>query len=96
MNMTQPEFARFVLSESESAAARSSKPLGSNANSRCDDQLTTRLRSPPRKDKRGVDLIFDALPFGRLWYEDASAAVDYAKRSSRLHDAGIRVYDERW
>jgi hypothetical protein len=22
----------------------------------------------PRKDKRGVDLIFDALPFGRLWY----------------------------
>ena len=27
----------------------------------------------PRKDKRGVDLISDALPFGRLWYEDASA-----------------------
>jgi len=22
----------------------------------------------PRKDKRGVDLISDALPFGRLWY----------------------------
>jgi hypothetical protein len=21
-----------------------------------------------RKDHRGVDLIFDALPFGRLWY----------------------------
>jgi hypothetical protein len=21
----------------------------------------------PRKDKRGVDLISDALPFGRLW-----------------------------
>jgi hypothetical protein len=21
-----------------------------------------------RKDKRGVDLISDALPFGRLWY----------------------------
>jgi len=33
----------------------------------------------PRKDKRGVDLVSDALPFGRLWYEDASAAVDYAK-----------------
>ena len=31
----------------------------------------------PRKDHRGVDLISDALPFGRLWYEDASAAVDY-------------------
>jgi len=23
----------------------------------------------PRSDKRGVDLISDALPFGRLWYE---------------------------
>ena len=22
----------------------------------------------PRKDKHGVDLISDALPFGRLWY----------------------------
>jgi len=22
----------------------------------------------PRKDQRGVDLISDALPFGRLWY----------------------------
>jgi hypothetical protein len=22
----------------------------------------------PRKDKRGIDLISDALPFGRLWY----------------------------
>jgi hypothetical protein len=22
----------------------------------------------PRKDKRGVDLISDAPPFGRLWY----------------------------
>jgi hypothetical protein len=25
----------------------------------------------PRKDKRGVDLISDALPFGRLWYHEA-------------------------
>src|SRR5512132_986302 len=48
----------------------------------------------PRKDKRGVDLISDALPFGRLWYEDASAAVDYAKHSSRSHDVVICVYDE--
>jgi hypothetical protein len=23
----------------------------------------------PRKNHRGVDLISDALPFGRLWYE---------------------------
>jgi hypothetical protein len=25
----------------------------------------------PRKDKRGVDLISDALPFGRLWLRRA-------------------------
>jgi hypothetical protein len=36
----------------------------------------------PRKDKRGVDLISDALPFGRLWYDGPNAvsnAVDYVK-----------------
>jgi hypothetical protein len=27
----------------------------------------------PRKDKRGVDLISDALPFGRLWYDGPNA-----------------------
>ena len=48
----------------------------------------------PREDRRGVDLISDALSFGRLWYEDASAAVDYAKHSSRSHDAVIRVCEE--
>ena len=48
----------------------------------------------PRKDRRGFDLVSEVLPFGRLWYEDASAAVDYAKHSSRSHDAVIRVYDE--
>ena len=47
----------------------------------------------PRNDHRGVDLISDALPFGRLWYEDASAAIGYAKHRSRSHDAVIRVYD---
>ena len=26
-----------------------------------------------RKDKRGVDLISDALPFGRLWYAGPNA-----------------------
>ena len=56
-------------------------------------------RSPPaRKDKRGVDLTSDALPFGRLWYGEPNAisnAVDYAKFRSRSHDAVIRVYDDR-
>jgi hypothetical protein len=34
-----------------------------------------------RKDQRGVDLISDALPFGRLWYGGPNAvsnAIDYA------------------
>jgi hypothetical protein len=50
----------------------------------------------PRKDKRGVDLISDALPFGRLWYGEPNAvsnAIGYAMHSSRSHDAVIRVYD---
>jgi len=47
----------------------------------------------PRKDKRGVDLISDALPFGRLWYAEPDA-IGYAKFRSRSHNAVIRVYDE--
>ena len=46
------------------------------------------------KDKRGVDLISDALPFGRLWYTKPDDAIGYAKHRSRSHDAVIRVYDE--
>ena len=51
----------------------------------------------PRKDKRGVDLISDALAFGRLWYAEPNAisnAIDYAKFRSRSQHAVIRVYDE--
>jgi hypothetical protein len=51
----------------------------------------------PRKDRRGVDLICDALPFGALWYAGLEAignAIDYAKFYSRSHDAVIRVFDE--
>jgi len=47
----------------------------------------------PRKDKRGFDLISDALPFGRLWYTKPNDAIGYAEHRSRLHDAVIRVYD---
>jgi len=32
----------------------------------------------PRKDRRGVDLISDALPFGRLWYDTPDHAIGYA------------------
>ncbi len=51
----------------------------------------------PRKDNRGVDLISDALPFGRLWYGEPNAisnAIGYAKFRSRSHHAVIRVFDE--
>jgi hypothetical protein len=51
----------------------------------------------PRKDHRGVDLISDALPFGRLWYGERNAvsnAIGYATHYSRSHGAVIRVYDE--
>ncbi len=51
----------------------------------------------PRKDHRGVNLISDALPFGRLWYGEPNAisnAIDCAKFYSRPHGAVIRVYDE--
>ena len=47
----------------------------------------------PRKDKRGVDLISDALPFGRLWYTKPDDAVGYAKHRSRSYHAVICVYD---
>ena len=47
----------------------------------------------PRKDHRGVDLISDALPFGRFCYGEPDA-ISYVKFYSRSHDAVIRVCDE--
>jgi hypothetical protein len=50
----------------------------------------------PCKDKRGVSLICDALPFGRLWYAEPNAvsnAIGYAEHYSRSHNAVIRLYD---
>jgi hypothetical protein len=49
------------------------------------------------KKHRGGDLISDALPFGRLWYDEPNAvsnAVGYAEHRSRSHDAVIRFYDD--
>jgi hypothetical protein len=43
----------------------------------------------PRKDKRGVDLISDALPFSRLWHLKVSDAIGYAEHYSRSHDGVI-------
>ena len=51
----------------------------------------------PRKDHRRIDLISDALPFGRLCYRMPNAisnAVDYAKFRSRAQNAVIRVYGD--
>jgi hypothetical protein len=47
-----------------------------------------------RSDQRGVDLISDVLPFGRLWYDTPDNAIGYALHSSRSHNAVIRVYDD--
>jgi len=51
-------------------------------------------KSGPRKDHRGVDLISDVLPFGRLWYDRPDNMIGYVMHSSRSHDAVIRLYDE--
>jgi len=45
---------------------------------------------PPRKDHRGVDLISDALRFGRLWYGEPNA-VSNAKFRSRSHRAVTQI-----
>jgi hypothetical protein len=54
----------------------------------------TFTKSARAGDKRGVDLISDALPFGGLWYLKVPDATEYAQHYSRAHDAVIRVYDE--
>ena len=51
----------------------------------------------PRKDRRGVELISDALSFGRLWYGEPDAitnAIGYAKFYSRSHDAVIETHEQ--
>jgi hypothetical protein len=48
----------------------------------------------PRSDGRGVYLISDRLPFGRLWYLKLDDAIGDAKVYSGSHDAVIRVYDD--
>jgi hypothetical protein len=63
--------------------------------------LTGEMTSPQhtyevrtRKDRRGVDLISDVLPFGQLWYTKPDDAVSYAKFFSRSDHAVIHVFDE--
>jgi len=39
----------------------------------------------PRKDKCGVDLISDALPFGWLWYGEPNASDFVIKKITAPH-----------
>jgi len=60
-------------------------------------QVKHRYEVRPRKAHRGVDLVSDALPCGRLWYGEVNAvsnAVGYAMHRSRSHQPVIRIYDE--
>ena len=43
----------------------------------------------PRKDKRGVDLISDALPFGGLWYGEPDAISTFSRLRKVLQPARI-------
>jgi hypothetical protein len=47
-----------------------------------------------RDDRRGFDLISDALPFGGLWDLEVGDAIGYTQFYSRSHNAVIRVYNE--
>jgi hypothetical protein len=47
----------------------------------------------PRKDKRGVDLISNALAVGRVWCGEPNT-IGYAKFYNRSYHSVIRVYDE--
>ena len=56
-----------------------------------------RHRQKLSPDRHGFDLISDALPFGRRWYDGPNAAnnaIGYASQYSRAHGAVVRVYDE--
>ncbi|MFL6417201.1 MAG: hypothetical protein ACJ74Y_16190 [Bryobacteraceae bacterium] len=49
-----------------------------------------------RTDRRGVDLIADALSFGQLWPGEPNAvsnAIEYTQHRTLSHDAVIHVYD---
>jgi hypothetical protein len=43
----------------------------------------------PRKDHRGVDLISDALPFGRLWYGGPDATTNAIRYVESMEEIRI-------
>ena len=56
--------------------------------------MVHRYEVRPRKNKRGFDLISEQLPFGRLWYREADAAVGYAEFYSRAHETEVWIFSE--
>ncbi len=51
----------------------------------------------PRKDRRGVNLISEKLPYGVLWYGEPNAvehAASYAQFNAASEAAVISIFDE--
>jgi len=49
----------------------------------------------PRKKRRGWKLESERLSHGSLWFESESAAVGYAKWSSRVNGCRIEILDDQ-
>jgi len=52
-------------------------------------------RLKTRKDHRGVDLISDALPFGRLWYDGPNAASNAIGRDQPAEPLAITIVNAK-
>lgn len=47
----------------------------------------------PGKDGRGFYLISEALPFGRLWFQDPDAAIGFATFYSQSKRGEVCIFD---
>ena len=84
VSVSNPSPANFRFSI-DSRGVEWQNPIAATASSFSRHTFT---KFEPRKDHRGVDLVSDALPVGRLWYGEPKAArnaVGYAKFRSRSH-----------
>ena len=53
----------------------------------------------PRKDRKGVNLICEKLPYGELWYGDPNAienAASYAHFNADSQAATIIIFRRSW
>jgi hypothetical protein len=46
----------------------------------------------PNEDHRGVDIISDALPFGRLWYGEPNAVANAIGYAQHPHLQGVPLF----